>query len=366
MSTALTIALDAMGGDHAPEIVIEGASLARERFPNLRYILYGDEALLRPLIAKNPTLLECSEICHTDQAIANDMKPTMALRNARNSSMRLAINAVGDGEAQGVVSAGNTGALMVMATVVLKTLPGIDRPAIGTYLPSIRGDVVMLDLGANLDCDADNLVQFAIMGDVFAKTVLGLPEPLVGLLNVGEEEQKGHEYVKAAAAALRDADLPLKFHGFIEGNDVLEGKVDVAVIDGFAGNVALKTAEGVVKFYTEIMAQAFQSSFLARIGYLLARSSLRKARKRADPRQYNGAMMLGLNGVVVKSHGGTDALGFANAIGVAVDMVAYGYNDKIIAEFERVNARLVASLAKVAAANETAANETAAKAPSTP
>ncbi len=338
MSTALTIALDAMGGDHAPSIVVDGASLARERFPDLRFILFGDEARLLPLVAKYPKLLECSEIRHTDQAVANDMKPSMALRNAKNSSMRLAINAVHDGEAQGIVSAGNTGALMVLATVVLKTLPGINRPAIAGYLPSMRGDVVMLDLGANLDCDADNLVQFAIMGDLFAKTVLGLPEPVVGLLNVGSEEQKGHESVREAAAVLRDSDFPVKFHGFIEGNDVLEGKVDVVVIDGFAGNVALKTVEGVVKFYSNVMTKAFQGSFLARIGYLLARATLRKARQRVDPRQYNGAMLLGLNGVVVKSHGGADAIGFANAIGVSADMLGYGYNDKIIAEFERVNA----------------------------
>ncbi len=335
MSTPLTIALDAMGGDHAPEIVVEGASLARERFPNLRFLLFGDEAQLRPLLAKHPKLLEHSEIRHTDQVVTNDMKPAMALRNARNSSMRLAINAVHGGEAEGIVSAGNTGALMVLSTVVLKTLPGVDRAAIAGYLPSVRGDVVMLDLGANLDCDANNLVQFAIMGDVFAKTVLGLPEPAVGLLNVGEEDQKGHEYVREAAAILRESDFSLKFHGFVEGNDVLEGKVDVAVIDGFTGNVALKSAEGVVKFYSTLLKEAFQSSLLARFGYLFARSALRKVRERVDPRQYNGATMLGLNGVVVKSHGGTDALGFANAIGVAADMGSFGYNAKIIAEFER-------------------------------
>ncbi len=336
MSTALTIALDAMGGDRAPGIVIEGVKLVRQRSPNVRFILFGDEKQLQPLVAKNPQLVEYTEIRHTDQFVTNDMKPSAALRNSRNSSMRLAINAVHDGEAAGIVSAGNTGALMALAKFVLKTLPGIDRPAIATFLPSMRRDVVMLDLGANLECDMNNLVQFAVMGEVFAKVVLGLPEPVVGLLNVGEEELKGHEYLREAAAILRKADLPTKFHGFIEGNDILEGKVDVVVTDGFTGNVALKTAEGVSKFYTHILSEAFQSSLFSRLSYLLARSTLRKVRQRVDPRRYNGAMLLGLNGIVVKSHGGTDALGFANALGVVIDMVTFEFNDTIIQEFERL------------------------------
>lgn len=336
MSTALTIALDAMGGDRAPGIVIDGVKLVHQRSPNVRFILFGDEKQLRPLIERDPQLAEYTEIRHADQFVTNDMKPSAALRNFRNSSMRLAINAVHDGEAAGIVSAGNTGALMALAKFVLKTLPGIDRPAIATFLPSMRRDVVMLDLGANLECDTNNLVQFAVMGEAFAKTVLGLPEPVVGLLNVGEEELKGHEYLREAAAILREADLPAKFHGFIEGNDILEGKVDVAVTDGFTGNVALKTAEGVSKFYTHILAEAFRSSLFSRLSYLLARSTLRKVRERVDPRRYNGAMMLGLNGIVVKSHGGTDALGFANALGVAIDMVTFEFNDTIIQEFERL------------------------------
>ncbi|MEW5703153.1 MAG: phosphate acyltransferase PlsX [Pseudomonadota bacterium] len=338
MTTAMAIALDAMGGDYAPGVVVEGARLARERFPNVHFILFGDERRLQPLVAKDAQLLGHSEIRHTDQAIANDMKPSMALRNGRDSSMRLAINAVHDGQAAGVVSAGNTGALMVMAKFVLKTLPGIDRPAIAGYIPSMRGDVVMLDLGANVECSANNLVQFAVMGNVFARAVLGLPEPVVGLLNVGEEEMKGHEYLRDAATILRTEGFPVKFYGFIEGNDILEGKVDVAVTDGFTGNVALKTAEGVSKFYTQILKEAFQSSPMARLGYLLARSSLRKVKRKMDPRRYNGAMMLGLNGIVVKSHGGADALGFANAIGVAIDMATFGFNEKITGAFEKFSA----------------------------
>ncbi|MCE2509886.1 MAG: phosphate acyltransferase PlsX [Alphaproteobacteria bacterium] len=338
MDTALTIALDAMGGDRAPGIVVEGASLVRQRSPNVRFILFGDEKQLRPLVAKDPQLLEHTEIRHTSEVVTNDMKPSMALRNARQSSMRLAINAVQEGEAAGIVSAGNTGALMAMAKFVLKTLTGIDRPAIATFLPSMRGDVVMLDLGANLECNASHLVQFAVMGNIFAKTVLGLPEPVVGLLNVGEEELKGHEDLREAASILREGGLPIKFCGFIEGNDILEGAVDVAVTDGFTGNVALKATEGVSKFYTQVLAEAFRSSLLSRLSYLLARPTLRKVRQRVDPRRYNGAMMLGLNGVVVKSHGGTDALGFANAIGVAIDMVTFGFNDKIIRDFGSLDA----------------------------
>ncbi|MEQ9042607.1 MAG: phosphate acyltransferase PlsX [Alphaproteobacteria bacterium] len=348
MNAALTIALDAMGGDHAPGIVVEGASLVRERSPHVRFIMFGDEGQLRPLLAKDPQLLEHVEIRHTDQVVTNDMKPSTALRNARQSSMRLAINAVQEGEAAGIVSAGNTGALMATAKFVLKTLPGIARPAIATFLPSMRGDVVMLDLGANLECSASHLVQFAVMGDIFAKAVLGLPEPVVGLLNVGEEELKGHEDLREAAAILRAADLPVKFYGFIEGNDILEGTVDVVVTDGFTGNVALKATEGVSKFYTHVLSEAFHSSLLSRLGYILARSTLRKVRQRVDPRRYNGAMMLGLNGVVVKSHGGTDALGFANAIGVTIDMVAFGFNDKIIHELERLDTENM-SLTKAAA-----------------
>lgn len=336
MSTALTIALDAMGGDRAPGIVIEGIKLVRERSPNVCFILFGDEKQLQPLVVKGPQLSEYVKIHHTDEFVTNEMKPSAALRNLPNSSMALAIKAVRNGEAAGVVSAGNTGALMALAKFVLKTLPGIDRPAIATFLPSMRRDVVMLDLGANLECDTNNFLQFAIMGEVFAKVVLGLPEPVVGLLNVGEEELKGHGYLREAAAILREADLPSKFHGFIEGNDILEGKVDVVVTDGFTGNVALKTAEGVSKFYTHILSEAFRSSLFSRLSYLLARSTLRKVRQRVDPRRYNGAMLLGLNGIVVKSHGGTDALGFANALGVAIDMVTFGFNDTIIQEFKKL------------------------------
>jgi len=336
VSQRLTIALDAMGGDHAPEMVVAGADLARERFPDVQYVLYGDSARIEPLLAKHPTLKGVARVVHTAEAVAGDAKPAVALRSGRQSSMRLAIDAVAAGEAAAVVSAGNTGALMAMAKFVLKTLPGIDRPAIASFFPTQRGESVMLDLGANTECTADNLVQFALMGTVFARTVLGLTEPTVGLLNIGSEEVKGNETVRAAAARLKEAPIPGRFYGFVEGTDIAAGTTDVIVTDGFTGNVALKTAEGTAKLYAEFLRRTFQSSLMAKLGYLLARSAFTKLKQRADPRRYNGAMFLGLRGVCVKSHGGTDAIGFANAIGVAVNLAMNGFNEKIKAEMHRL------------------------------
>lgn len=336
MSQRLTIALDAMGGDHAPDMVVAGADLARERFPNVQYLLYGDAARIEPLLSKHPALKAVAEVVHTPDAVAGDAKPSVALRTGRQSSMRLAIDAVASGQAACVVSAGNTGALMAMAKFVLKTLPGIDRPAIASFFPTQRGESVMLDLGANTECTTDNLVQFALMGSVFARTVLGLVEPTVGLLNIGSEEVKGHETIRAAAARLREMPFPGRFFGFVEGTDIAAGTTDVIVTDGFTGNVALKTAEGTAKLYAEFLRRTFQSSLMAKLGYLLARSAFTKLKQRADPRRYNGAMFLGLRGVCVKSHGGTDAIGFANAIGVAVNLAANGFNDKIKDEMHRL------------------------------
>jgi glycerol-3-phosphate acyltransferase PlsX len=265
-------------------------------------------------------------------------KPSQALRSGRGSSMRLSIDAVHNGEAAAVVSAGNTGALMAMAKFVLKTMPGIDRPAIASFFPTLRSESVMLDLGANVQCDADNLVQFAVMGNVFARTVLGVREPTMGLLNVGSEELKGHDAVKVAHGILRQATLPGKFVGFVEGDDITRGTVDVIVTDGFTGNVALKSIEGAVKLYSHFLRQTFKSSWIAGIGYLLARPAMNALRARVDPRRYNGAIFMGLNGVCVKSHGGTDAFGFANAIGVAVDMVTNGATEKMRQDFAVLNA----------------------------
>jgi len=326
-----------MGGDSAPGIVLKGADIARQRYPSIDYLLFGDEEMVRPLLAKLPALSNTTTLVHTNEIVADDAKPSAALRSGRGSSMRLAIDAVADGRAAGVVSAGNTGALMAMAKFVLKMLPGIDRPAIASFFPTQRGESVMLDLGANIECDAENLVQFALMGDVFARTVLGLIEPTVGLLNVGEEDLKGNDAVRGASARLRLAVTPIRFYGFVEGDDIAAGTVDVVVTDGFTGNIAVKTAEGTAKLFTEFLEAAFSHSLSARIGYLFARGALRKLRMRCDPRRYNGAMLLGLNGIAVKSHGSTDAFGFANAIGVAVDMNVNGFLDKIRVELARLS-----------------------------
>jgi phosphate acyltransferase len=337
VSDGFTIALDAMGGDAAPGIVLKGAEIARQRYPVVDYLMFGDKEQVAPLLGKLPHLGDKVTFIHTNEAVADDVKPSVALRSGRHSSMRLAIDAVADGRAAGVVSAGNTGALMAMAKFVLKMLPGIDRPAIASFFPTQRGESVMLDLGANVECDAENLVQFALMGDVFARTVLGLIEPTVGLLNVGEEDLKGNDAVRGASARLRLAMTPVRFYGFVEGDDIAAGTVDVVVTDGFTGNVAVKTAEGTAKLFTEFLEAAFRHSLPARIGYLFARSALRKLRMRCDPRRYNGAMLLGLNGIAVKSHGSTDAFGFANAIGVAVDMKLNGFLDKIRMELARLS-----------------------------
>lgn len=329
------IALDAMGGDHAPGIVVDGAALARERHPELRFIFFGNEPDIAPLIAKHPILRDCSTLRHTPDVITSDTKPSLALRQGRQSSMRLAINAVATGEAESVVSAGNTGALMAMAKFVLKTMPGIDRPAIATIIPTQTGETVMLDLGANIECDAENLVQFALMGAIFSTAVLGHPQPSIGLLNIGTEELKGHDEVRIAASILRERPIPGRLHGFVEGNDITAGTVDVVVTDGFSGNIALKSIEGTAHLISHFLRQAFASSLIARLGYLLSMGAFRRLKKRVDPRRYNGAMFLGLQGVCVKSHGGTDAEGFANAIGVARDLVARGFNQRIAEELAR-------------------------------
>src|SRR4051812_27615286 len=236
-----------MGGDHAPEMVVAGADMARLRCPEIDYLFFGDEQRIKPLLANLPDLERISTIHHTSDAVSNDAKPSVALRGGRNSSMRLAIDAVAQGKAACVVSAGNTGALMAMAKFALRTLPGIDRPAIASFFPTLRGESVMLDLGANLECDADNLVQFAVMGSIFAQNVFGVLEPTIGLLNVGSEEMKGHDELKQASAKLREMQLPGIYHGFIEGNDIPNGTTEVVVSDGFSGNIALKTAEGMSK-----------------------------------------------------------------------------------------------------------------------
>ena len=319
-------------------MVIDGAEMARIRVPAVDFLIFGNEVLIKPLLERHKALAHRTTLFHTDEVVKNEDKPSVALRAGRNSSMRLAIDAVKEGKAAGVVSAGNTGALMAMAKLALRMLPGIDRPAIASFFPTERGESCMLDLGANVECDAENLIQFAILGDMFARAVLGIPKPTIGLLNVGSEEMKGHDEVKRAGVILREGKVPVEFHGFIEGDDITAGTVDVVVTDGFTGNVALKTAEGTARLYTNFIRASFKSSILAKLGYLLSRGALRKVRERTDPRRYNGAVFLGLNGIAVKSHGSTDALGFANAIGVANDMAVHGFLDKVRAELAELAA----------------------------
>ena len=329
MSQGFSLAIDGMGGDNAPEMVLDGLELAAERHPQARFLLVGDEARLGALLARRKRAAAACALRHAPDVISAEMKPTAALRQGRQSSMRIAIDAVAAGEAAGVVSAGNTGALMALAKIVIKTMPEIDRPALAAIAPSARGDVVMLDLGANVQCDSRNLVEFAVMGDSFARAVLGLTAPSIGLLNVGSEELKGDDRVRAAAEVLRESHIGPQFHGFVEGHDIAAGTVDVVVTDGFTGNVALKTGEGALRLMRDLLRQVFTSTIPARVGYLLARPALDRLREWMDPRRYNGAILIGLNGVVVKSHGGTDPLGFAHAVDVAMDMVTHRFNDRI-------------------------------------
>lgn len=355
MTAAFTIALDAMGGDHAPDAVIKGAAALLPRFPQVKFILFGDAAQVEPLLRKYPTLHDRSELRHTAEKVASDDKPSQALRRGRNTSMRLAIDAVANGEAHAVVSSGNTGALMAMAKFVLRTLPGIERPAIASFLPTQKGETVVLDLGANVECDAKNLVQFAVMGANLAHSALGRHRPRVGLLNVGVEDVKGHDEVKAAAEMLRAVNNPpFEFVGFVEGNDIGGGNVDVIVTDGFTGNIALKTVEGTAKLMASLLRSAFQRSIFTKIGYLFASSGLSMLRDRMDPRFYNGGVMLGLNGIAVKSHGGTDDVGFASALELAIDMAQDRLIDRIKADFAGAFAE---SLAKQVANSEMVPDE---------
>ena len=341
MTENLTLALDAMGGDLGPEVVIPGAALAAVRHPELQFLLYGDQTKIAALVAKQPKLKDKCQIIHADISVAMDEKPSQALRRGRyKSGMWLAIDAVHKGQADALVSAGNTGALMAMSRFILRTMPGIERPAIAAIWPTARGESVVLDVGATVGADARQLLEFAIMGEAMASCLFGKPHPLVGLLNIGVEEVKGNEQVKEAGRLLRELKLPLQYHGFVEGNDIGKGVVDVVVTEGFTGNVALKTAEGTAKQITSFLRSALKSTLMSKIGAVFASGAFHELRERLDPNKHNGGVFLGLNGIVVKSHGSTDALGFATAIGVAVDMVRNGLVARITADVNEVNALL--------------------------
>ena len=329
MTDQICVAIDGMGGDNAPDMIIGGIELAAKTHPTVKFLIFGDEGQIKRLLDLHPVARAQCEIRHTTDVVTNDDKPTTALRTAKNSSMRLAIDAVASGEASAIISAGNTGALMAMATIVLRTLPGISRPAIATSFPSQAGECVMLDLGANIECDANNLVQFAVMGEVYARNELKLAQPSIGILNVGVEGLKGNDSVKEAAGILQNSSLPIKFYGFVEGDDIGKGTVDVIVTDGFTGNIALKTAEGTAKMFAHYLRNALTSSLLSKIGALIARRAIEQFRNHFDPRRYNGAMLLGLSGICVKSHGGTDRIGFAHAVEVGINLVKRDLNELI-------------------------------------
>jgi glycerol-3-phosphate acyltransferase PlsX len=331
MTEPVRIAIDAMGGDHGPEMILPGALRALDRHQDIRFLFFGDEKRLRPILESSPRLAAVSSLHHTDVAVRMEDKPSQALRAGRRvSSMWLAIEAVKKGEADVAFSAGNTGALMAMSKLCLHMMAHIDRPAIAAIWPTIRGQSIVLDVGATIGANAQHLFDLAVMGSAMARIVLDLPRPKVGLLNVGVEEIKGIEEVKAASRLLREAPLAsLEYFGFVEGDDIGRGTVDVVVTEGFAGNIALKTAEGTAKQISQYLREAMSASWLSKLGYLLARPAFARLRGKMDPRNVNGGVFLGLDGVVIKSHGGSDAIGTARALEIGYAMVRYKLLEKI-------------------------------------
>ena len=339
------IAIDAMGGDGGPAAMIAGAARARRRDSSLEFLVYGDERQVRAQLERHNNLRSAVTVVDSPEAIAASEKPTQAIRRAGTTSMGMAINAVKGEKADAAVSGGNTGAMMAMSKLALRTMPGIDRPALSALLPTLgENDCVMLDLGANTECDAQNLVQFAVMGAAYARTVLGIAKPRVKLLNIGTEELKGTDELKEAASLLREADyLPFRFDGFTEGDQLSRGHVDVVVTDGFSGNIALKTAEGTARFVTDLLRRAFKSSFRSKAGFALSRPALNLLKVHLDPNNHNGAVFLGLNGLVVKSHGAATPKGVANAVHVAASMVRNDITRKIGDDLDNFRAHAFAN-----------------------
>ena len=318
-SGQLTLAVDAMGGDAGPAPVLEGVALALKSGLDARIVFFGNEEILRPMM-RNYACLASATIHHAEGVVDMSDKPMRVLRRGRDTSMWAAIASVKEGEAQAVISGGNTGALMAVSSAQLKMITGVDRPAISALWPTPRGRSVVLDVGANVEASEMQLVQFAIMGEAFFRSLTGKEKPTVGLLNIGAEEQKGHELIRRAAKVLREADPEMSFHGFIEGNDISSGTVDVVVTDGFTGNVALKTAEGAARLVASWVKAALVASLRTKIGALLLRRQLVRLRERMDPSSVNGGVFLGVNGLVVKSHGGADAYGVKSAIEMAAEL----------------------------------------------
>jgi len=324
-----------MGGDFGPTVVVPGCAIARERYPDSRFLFFGDEQLIRPVLDKHPELAAVSEIEHTDVAVRMDDKPSQALRHGRRvSSMWLALEAVKAGRADLMVSAGNTGALMAMSKLCLRMVPGAERPALAAIWPNIRGEGIVLDVGATIGADAEQLVTFAVMGEAMARALFGIEKPTVGLLNIGVEEVKGLEYIRAAGQILRETSLPINYYGFVEGDDIGKGTVDVVVCEGFTGNIALKSTEGTAKQLAHFLRAGMRRGLLSRIGFLFAKGAFDTLREKMDPRKSNGGVFLGLNGMVIKSHGGTDPEGYAAAVSLGYHLSRNDLMNKIGAGLE--------------------------------
>lgn len=348
------IALDAMGGDDAPSMVVRGAHRTALRLPQCRFLFFGKSSQISPLLDSLPYLAERSEIRHTDEVISSDLPPAKALRGGLNSSLGCAIKSVRDGEADCVISAGNTGALMALSKFLLRMLPGISRPAICCYFSNRLAETVLLDCGANVDSSKEMLIQFGLMGEAFARAGLGISRPRIGLLNIGSEAIKGRVEIKEAAAFFDQHPSLLSYHGFVEGDDLLSGRVDVVVADGFNGNIALKAMEGTANTLLLYMRDMFSSSLFSRLGYFFARGALRRLQRRIDPRTYNGAVFLGLNGLAIKSHGGTDEIGFANATSLGANVVRRGFLGCVNAQLHCLQNELQGEVAGNSAAGNSA------------
>jgi len=330
-----------MGGDHGPEVVIPGAAISLVRHPGLRFLAFGDEARIRRALEHHPEMAACVEIVHTDLTVSMDDKPSQAVRRGKGSSMWLALEAVREGRAQVAVSAGNTGALMAMSKLVLRPMAAIERPAIAAIWPTVRSECIVLDVGANIGASSRQLCDFALMGAAMSRALFHVEKPSVGLLNVGVEEIKGDEMVKQAHAWLKTSEgLPLSYQGFVEGDQIGQGVVDVVVVEGFAGNIALKTAEGTARQIGQYLRAAMTRSLMSKVGAYLARGGFHILRQKMDPRRANGGTFLGLNGIAIKSHGGTDSLGFASAVDLGYDMAESSLLNRLAADLDAFHGTL--------------------------
>jgi phosphate acyltransferase len=350
MAQPKRLALDAMGGDHGPEVVVPGAAISLVRHPELSFIFFGDETRINAALATEPSLAKKSRVVHTALAVSMHEKPSQALRRGKGSSMWLALEAVKTGDAHAAISAGNTGALMAMSKLILRPMQGLQRPAIAALWPTIKSECIVLDVGANIGATSLQLAEFALMGAAMARALFHVERPTVGLLNVGVEEIKGAEEVREANALLKAPGLPLDYRGFVEGNEIGLGKVDVVVVEGFTGNIALKTAEGTARQISQYLKDAMNRSWASKLGAMLARGGFRVLKHKLDPRRINGGTFLGLNGIAIKSHGGTDALGFASAVDLGYEMAVSGLLERLAADTAAFHHVLAATPAPAAQA----------------